>query len=119
MAVCAQFHPPAAALAIACTLPPRHPPSPPRRNKKPITCPLLKGGLVTFDIPAKLGGLPAAIDFDYEVTAKQLSLTDGNLFLLAMYETEPTRVRIMSWPNATKSPAPTTARFSSTWAATS
>ena len=62
---------------------------------KAITCPFLENGHVTFDLPAKLGALPAAIDFDYGVKAKEFSFRDGNLFLLAMDEEEPTRVRIM------------------------
>jgi uncharacterized membrane protein len=64
-------------------------------KQKTITCPFLANGHVTFDVPAKLGGLPAAIDFDYPAKAKEFSFRDGNLLLLAMDEEEPTRVRIL------------------------
>jgi len=40
---------------------------------KTITCPFLKEGRVTFDIPPKLGALPAAIDFDYPAKAGAFS----------------------------------------------
>jgi hypothetical protein len=49
---------------------------------KSITCPFLKEGHVTFDVPAKLGALPAAIDFDYPTKAREFSFRDGNLFCL-------------------------------------
>jgi hypothetical protein len=83
----------AAALAIACVTTAPSAAAPPK--PKTITCPFLKNGHVTFDVPAKLGDLPAAIDFDYGVKAKEFSFRDGNLLLLAMDEEEPTRVRIM------------------------
>lgn len=67
----------------------------PSPKQKTITCPFLKEGHVTFDVPEKFGGLPAAIDFDYPAKAKEFSFRDGNLFLLAMDEEESTRVRIM------------------------
>jgi hypothetical protein len=50
---------------------------------------------VTFDVPAKFGAMPAAIDFDYPAKAKEFSFRDGNLFLLAMDEEESSRVRIV------------------------
>ncbi len=84
----------AVALAIACALT-AAPSATAAPQQKTITCPFLKEGHVTFDIPAKFGGLPAAIDFDYPAKAKEFSFRDDNLFLLAMDETEPTRVRIM------------------------
>jgi hypothetical protein len=62
---------------------------------KSITCPFLKNGRVSFDVPAKLGDLPQEIDFDYDVKAVNFSFRDGNLFLLAIDESHPTRVRIM------------------------
>ena len=83
-----------AALAIACGLATAPSAAAPPKPKT-ITCPFLKNGHVTFDIPAKLSDLPAAIDFDYPAKAKEFSFRDGNLFLLAMDEEEPTRVRIM------------------------
>jgi hypothetical protein len=62
---------------------------------KSITCPFLKNGRVSFDVPAKLGDLPKEIDFDYDAKAINFSFRDGNLFLLAVDESHPTRVRIM------------------------
>ncbi len=82
-----------AAIACALTAAPSATAAPPK--PKTITCPFLKEGHLSFDIPAKLGALPAAIDFDYPAKAKEFSFRDGNLFLLAMDEEEPTRVRIM------------------------
>jgi hypothetical protein len=84
----------AAALAIACGLATAPSAAAPPKPKT-ITCPFLKNGRVTFDVPENLGDLPAAIDFDYGVKAKEFSFRDGNLLLLAMDEEEPTRVRIM------------------------
>jgi hypothetical protein len=60
-----------------------------------MTCPFLKQGHVTFDIPAKFGDLPRQIDFDYPAKATHFSLRDGNLALVAMDEEEPSRVRIV------------------------
>jgi len=62
---------------------------------KSITCPFLKNGRVSFDVPAKEGDLPKEIDFDYDSKAINFSFRDGNLFLLAVDEGHPTRVRIM------------------------
>ena len=61
---------------------------------KTITCPFLKAGSVTIDIPAKPGDLPE-IDFDYPAKATQFSFRDGNLSLVAMDEGEPSRLRIV------------------------
>jgi hypothetical protein len=60
-----------------------------------ITCPFLKEGRVTFDVPAKLGGMPKEIDFDYPAKATRFSFRDRNLSLVAMDEGEPSRVRIV------------------------
>jgi hypothetical protein len=60
-----------------------------------ITCPFLKEGRLTFDVPAKLGGMPTEIDFDYPAKATRFSFRDGNLSLIAMDESEPSRVRIV------------------------
>jgi hypothetical protein len=60
-----------------------------------ITCPFLKEGRVTFDVPAKLGAMPTEIDFDYPAKATRFSFRDGNLSLVAMDEGEPSRVRIV------------------------
>jgi hypothetical protein len=84
----------AAALAIACGLADTSAAAA-QAKPKTITCPFLKEGHVTFEVPAKLGALPAAIDFDYPASAKEFSFRDGNLFLLAIDEAESSRVRIV------------------------
>jgi len=61
---------------------------------KTITCPFLKAGRLTFDVPAKLGDLPE-IDFDYPAKATLFSFRDGDLLLVAMDEGEPSRLRIV------------------------
>ncbi|MBV8840618.1 MAG: hypothetical protein JO000_29120 [Alphaproteobacteria bacterium] len=66
-----------------------------RPNAKSITCPFLANGRVSFDVPAKEGDLPKEIDFDYDAKAVNFSFREGNLFLLAVDEGHPTRVRIM------------------------
>lgn len=64
-------------------------------KQKVITCPFLKQGRVTFDVPAKPGAMPKEIDFDYPAKATQFSFRDGNLSLIAMDEGESSRVRIV------------------------
>lgn len=64
-------------------------------SKQKITCPFLKEGRVTFDVPEKLGALPADIDFDYPAKASSFSFRDRNLSLVAMDEGDPSRVRIV------------------------
>jgi hypothetical protein len=59
-----------------------------------ITCPFLKEGRLTFDVPARRGGLPQ-IDFDYPAKATSFSFRDGNLSLVAMDEGDPSRLRIV------------------------
>ena len=59
-----------------------------------ITCPFLKAGRLTFDVPAKPGDLPE-IDFDYPAKATLFSFRDGNLSLVAMDEGAPSRLRIV------------------------
>src|SRR5205823_1316400 len=49
---------------------------------------------LSFEAPAKLGGLPA-VDFDYPVKVTRFSFRDGNLSMVAMDEAVPTRVRIV------------------------
>jgi len=63
----------ATALAIACALTSAPPATAAPPSQKIITCPFLKEGRVTFDIPPKLGALPAAIDFDYPAKAGAFS----------------------------------------------
>src|ERR1041384_5231260 len=63
-------------------------------KQKVITCPFLKQGRVTFDVPAKPGAMPKEIDFDYPAKATQFSFRDGNLSLIAM-EGDSSRVRIV------------------------
>ena len=53
-------------------------------SKQKVTCPFLKEGRVTFDVPAKLGDLPTDIDFDYPTKASSFSFRDRNLSLVAM-----------------------------------
>jgi hypothetical protein len=83
-----------AALVIACGFASASIAAAPPKLKT-ITCPFLKEGHVTFDVPAKLGATPRAIDFDYPAKAQEFSFRDGNLFLLAMDEQESARVRIL------------------------
>ena len=64
-------------------------------KQRTITCPFLKNGHVTFDVPAKLAEMPTAIDFDYPAKATEFSFRDGNLLLVAMDERESPRVRIV------------------------
>jgi hypothetical protein len=64
-------------------------------SKQKITCPFLKEGRVTFDVPAKLGDMPTDIDFDYPAKASHFSFRDRNLSLIAMDEGDPSRVRIV------------------------
>jgi hypothetical protein len=64
-------------------------------KQKTITCPFLKEGHVSFAVPAELGALPTAIDFDYPAKAGAFSFRDGNLLLVATDETDPSRVRIV------------------------
>jgi hypothetical protein len=64
-------------------------------SKQKVTCPFLKEGRVTFDVPAKLGALPTDIDFDYPAKASSFSFRDRNLSLVAMDEGDPSRVRIV------------------------
>ena len=64
-------------------------------SSKQITCPFLKEGRVTFDVPAKLGAMPKEIDFDYPAKATRFSFRDGNLSFIAMDEGDPSRVRIV------------------------
>src|SRR5262249_41380193 len=48
-------------------------------TRKTITCPFLAEGRLVFDVPAKVGGLPSEIDFDYPAKATRFSFRDGNL----------------------------------------
>jgi hypothetical protein len=59
---------------------------------KTITCPFLQAGSLTFDVPAKPKDLPE-VDFDYPAKATLFSFRDGNLLLVAMDESEPSRLR--------------------------
>jgi len=67
--------------------------SAPSRHKT-ITCPFLKEGRLTFDVPAKPGDLPE-VDFDYPAKATSFSFRDGNLLLVAMDEGESSRLRVV------------------------
>ena len=54
-----------------------------------ITC-----GDFTFSPPAKMGDLPA-MDFEYPVKVTQFSFRDGNLMLVAMDQSDNTRLRVL------------------------
>lgn len=83
-------------VALALTsLPLASAPSAAAAKPKTITCPFLKEGRVSFDVPAKLGDLPKEIDFDYDSKATRFSFRDGNLSLIAMDESDPGRVRVV------------------------
>jgi hypothetical protein len=61
---------------------------------KSITCSYPEGQELTVEVPNKLGGLPP-IEFDYPSKVTRFSFRDNNLLLVAMDETEPSRVRIV------------------------
>ena len=61
--------------------------------RKTITCPYLQDRRLTFDIPAKFGGLPKEIDSEDPVTATLFSFRDRNLLFVAMDESDPRRPR--------------------------
>src|SRR5262249_46004862 len=63
-------------------------------TRKTITCPFLAEGRLVFDVPAKVGGLPSDIDFDYPAKATRFSFRDGNLLLVAVDEGDPSRLRV-------------------------
>lgn len=80
---------------VLTSLPLTSAPSAAASKPKTITCPFLKAGRVSFDVPAKPGDLPKDIDFDYDSKATSFSFRDGNLSLVAMDESQPTRVRVV------------------------
>ncbi|HLG88765.1 MAG TPA: hypothetical protein VKZ79_16370 [Alphaproteobacteria bacterium] len=61
---------------------------------KSITCFYADGQQLSFDVPKKLGGLPA-IEFDYPSRVTEFSFRDDNLLLVAIDETQKSRVRIV------------------------
>jgi len=61
---------------------------------KSITCSYADGQQLSFDVPKKLGGLPA-IEFDYPSKVTEFSFRDDNLLLIAIDETQKSRVRIV------------------------
>jgi hypothetical protein len=61
---------------------------------KTIACPFLQAGSLTFGVPAKPGDLPE-VDFDYPAKATLFSFRDGNLLLVAMDESESSRLRVV------------------------
>ena len=61
---------------------------------KSITCSYASGQQLSFDVPKKLGGLPA-IEFDYPSKVTEFSFRDDNLLLVAIDETQKSRVRIV------------------------
>jgi hypothetical protein len=61
---------------------------------KSIICSYPQDQELTFEVPKKLGGLPP-IDFDYPSKVTRFSFRDDNLLLVAMDESESTRVRVV------------------------
>jgi hypothetical protein len=59
-----------------------------------ITCSYANGQQLSFDVPKKLGALPP-VEFDYPSKVTLFSFRDDNLLLVAMDETEHSRVRIV------------------------
>lgn len=68
--------------------------SEPLSRRQTISCPFLANGEVTIDLPASRKSLPK-IDFDYPVKATMFSFRDKNLFLVAVDEASPSRLRIV------------------------
>jgi len=61
---------------------------------KSVTCSYLQGQELTFPVPRKMGDLPP-IDFDYPSKVTRFSFRDGNLLLVAMDESDESRVRVV------------------------
>lgn len=61
---------------------------------KSVTCSYLPGQELSFPVPKKLGDLPP-IEFAYPAKVSLFSFRDGNLLLVAMDESEESRVRIV------------------------
>jgi hypothetical protein len=61
---------------------------------KSITCSFAQGQQLTFEAPKKLADLPS-IAFDYPSRVTLFSFRDDNLLLVAMDETDKSRVRIV------------------------
>jgi hypothetical protein len=59
-----------------------------------ITCPFLADGSLTIDVPPARNAMPK-IDFDYSSKATLFSFRDNNLFLVAMDESESSRLRVV------------------------
>jgi hypothetical protein len=59
-----------------------------------ITCPFLVNGRLTIDVPPRSGAMPT-IDFDYPAKVTMFSFRDRNLFLVAVDEASPSRLRII------------------------
>ena len=85
---------------------------------KTITCPYLQAEDLRFDVPANLGDLPT-IDFDYPAKVTIFSFRDGHLLLVAMDESEPSRLRIIISAQINKPAELTMGSSWSTWAVTS
>jgi len=63
------------------------------RVHKTIACPL-PGGALTFAAPAKLGDLPK-IELDYPSKVTLFSFRDGNFLIVAVDESDSSRVRLV------------------------
>lgn len=63
-------------------------------HRPTITCPHGQDQRLVFRVPAKSGGLPT-IDFDYPSKVTRFSFRDGNLLLVAMDDSDTSRVRVV------------------------
>ena len=63
-------------------------------SAKSITCSYAAEQELTFVVPKKIGGVPQ-IDFDYPSKITNFSFRDGNLFLMAVDESEKDRLRLV------------------------
>ncbi|MCP3462971.1 MULTISPECIES: hypothetical protein [unclassified Bradyrhizobium] len=61
---------------------------------KSITCSYPQDQELTFEVPKKQGGLPP-IDFDYPSKVTLFSFRDDNLLVVAMDESDKSRVRVV------------------------
>jgi len=61
---------------------------------KSVACTYLQGQGLTFPVPKKMGDLPP-IEFAYPSKVTLFSFRDGNLLLVAMDESDESRVRVV------------------------
>jgi hypothetical protein len=68
--------------------------SPVITRHRTISCPFLADGHLTLDVPPARNAKPS-IDFDYPAKATLFSFRDNNLFLVAMDESDSSRLRVV------------------------